>query len=597
MATQQEVIKKFMESLDTTSKKGEAALDSAIKSASNSAFNNFTALKKALLNDAKNADFLKTYCGIDYDTKDSGAITGKDAGSSTTKTDASVIPESGSLKTYKKTSFTKKGLTVKLGDGKTYKKLTADQQFIWNGLYTWWVEGALNLIEESYGENFSFTNKSSATLKEMSVTFYEKKDGIDATTSSDFDDDGNTYKITLKINMYYWKSLKDNLTKANTDFDRVIAHEFTHAVMRANTNGYSYKSLPGFVREGLAELTIGVENKRSTGNSGLKNLAATSSKLDNALDVNNTGTGEAEMYSGGFIFFRYLARQASDFTIENTTDKSVQTFYGNDYIKNFVSSSKIITGAGKDTIHIGSDAKKVTIDSGTGNDFINNWGASARITTGTGNDTVHNSSLSSSVYISTGTGNDSIKNSGSYVTIDGGTGDDTIFNYGAKKITITGGSGADTIANWGGAASMVGGSGNDIIWGNTGADTLRGGADNDKLLGGAGNDRLYGDSGSDTLWGEAGNDSLWGGTGADTFIYTANEGTDTIFDYEKGDMLKILKADGSNGSFKSYKYSGGDLTLTIDGGGKIIFDDVSSSTQFNINGTNYKISGSKLKKQ
>ena len=51
-------------------------------------------------------------------------------------------------------------------------------------------------------------------------------------------------------------------------------------------------------------------------------------------------------------------------------------------------------------------------------------------------------------------------------------------------------------------------------------------------------------------------------------------------------MLKILNADGSFGSFKSSKYSGG----------KIIFADVASTTKFNINGSSYKISGSKLVK-
>ena len=129
MATQQEVIKKFMASLDKTNKKGEKALDEAIKSSA--PFSNFQTVKNAIIRDCKNAksadDFLKTYCGIDYSTKDNGAITGSDAGGSKTKTDASIIPESGSLKTYKKNSFKVNGLTVKLGDGKTYSKLTASE--------------------------------------------------------------------------------------------------------------------------------------------------------------------------------------------------------------------------------------------------------------------------------------------------------------------------------------------------------------------------------------------------------------------------------------------------------------------------------------
>ena len=82
---------KFMKSLDTTTKKGEAALNAAIKSATGSTFTTFKKLKAAMIKDAKNAksngkDFLKVYCGIDYETEDSGAITGSDAGGSTTKT-------------------------------------------------------------------------------------------------------------------------------------------------------------------------------------------------------------------------------------------------------------------------------------------------------------------------------------------------------------------------------------------------------------------------------------------------------------------------------------------------------------------------------
>ena len=138
------------------------------------------------------------------------------------------------------------------------------------------------------------------------------------------------------------------------------------------------------------------------------------------------------------------------------------------------------------------------------------------------------------------------------------------------------------------ANSISGGIKNDSIFGATGNDSILGNAGNDKLYGGAGNDTMAGSSGADTLSGDA---------GKDTFIYTANEGTDKIFDYETGDMLKILNADSTDGSFKSSKYSGGDLTLTINGGGKIIFEDVASSTKFNINGYSYHISGSKLLKK
>ena len=106
---------------------------------------------------------------------------------------------------------------------------------------------------------------------------------------------------------------------------------------------------------------------------------------------------------------------------------------------------------------------------------------------------------------------------------------------------------------------------------------------------------LDGGKGNDTLWGGASNDSLYGGAGNDVFIYKAGEGTDKIFDYSAGDMLQILNAKGKAGSFTKSKYSGGTLSLTISGGGSVIFDGVAKGDTFNINDKSYKISGSKLK--
>ena len=65
-----------------------------------------------------------------------------------------------------------------------------------------------------------------------------------------------------------------------------------------------------------------------------------------------------------------------------------------------------------------------------------------------------------------------------------------------------------------------------------------------------------------------------GGKGSDTLY--VGEGTDTIFDYERGDVLKILKADGSEG-------------------GTIYLKNLTTATNININGTMHTISGKTLK--
>ena len=112
------------------------------------------------------------------------------------------------------------------------------------------------------------------------------------------------------------------------------------------------------------------------------------------------------------------------------------------------------------------------------------------------------------------------------------------------------------------------------ITGNALANTISGGSKNDSLYGGAGNDTLYGDAGKDV------------------FIYANGEGKDVIYGFENNDMLKIT------GTFSaSYNKSKKEIYFKV-GSTKsaITLNDFTAST-FNVNGTNYKISGSKLVKK
>ncbi len=88
---------------------------------------------------------------------------------------------------------------------------------------------------------------------------------------------------------------------------------------------------------------------------------------------------------------------------------------------------------------------------------------------------------------------------------------------------------------------VLGGSGNDTIFGNSLDNALRGGAGADALIGGEGADRLEGGLGEDWLVGGDGDDwimggindvdVLTGGAGADTFDLGANAGWDVAFDF------------------------------------------------------------------
>jgi len=179
------------------------------------------------------------------------------------------------------------------------------------------------------------------------------------------------------------------------------------------------------------------------------------------------------------------------------------------------------------------------------------------------------------------------------VTVSGSYEFDFASDY--KKATVTGSNNADTITVRGSNIKLNGSAGNDSLSGGSNNDSINGGAGNDVIFGNKGSDTLLGGAGNDSLWGGSGNDSLYGGAGDDTFIYKPGEGTDTIFDFQSGDLLTILKSNGKEGgTFTSSSFKNGNLTLGISGGGSVIFSGVSKSNSFNINGDTYKISSSKL---
>ncbi|HOS15311.1 MAG TPA: VWA domain-containing protein, partial [Smithella sp.] len=125
--------------------------------------------------------------------------------------------------------------------------------------------------------------------------------------------------------------------------------------------------------------------------------------------------------------------------------------------------------------------------------------------------------------------------------IVGGDGDDIIFgdtiNYNytgttsqmmadikANHLTLSAESGLT-----GGNDIINAGAGNDIVYGQEGNDIIYGGEGNDILSGGSGNDILSGGTGSNTLT---------GGAGADTFTLSA-QANDTVKDYSQTDGDKV----------------------------------------------------------
>ncbi|MBR0061300.1 MAG: hypothetical protein IJP68_07440, partial [Selenomonadaceae bacterium] len=283
--TPQDVIKRFMLSLDnSTLDNVTSMLDNAVKYASNNKFATIQDAIDSMVSDCSSyagdwKSFLKDKCDIDLDNDDTGAISGYDAGgSSYEKTKNSVVQETGSVnKNFTDNYFNVNGLNVYLGrtSGNTVQtinyndnSLSDKERYIWQGLHDWWLPSALNLIEESYGSNFGFSSNSTSTIQNnrLYVTFYDDSSDnvlasvgvLDNTSQNTWrDNDGSIIgSLRLSINMnYYSRIIEDNedgMIENWDDFylDRVLSHEFTHAVMDANIRyATGSNGLPQFIKD------------------------------------------------------------------------------------------------------------------------------------------------------------------------------------------------------------------------------------------------------------------------------------------------------------------------------------------------------------
>ena len=135
--------------------------------------------------------------------------------------------------------------------------------------------------------------------------------------------------------------------------------------------------------------------------------------------------------------------------------------------------------------------------------------------------------------------------------------------------------------------------------------TITGNTQANSLIGSNGNNTIHGGSGNNFINGGAGDDELWGEDGANTFIFNPGNGTDTIKDFNASlDKILIQDTNGRAVNFKGkYNSSKDTLTLTVNGGGKVILTGLAENLEdgqsvedltFNINGS-HKISGKKLK--
>lgn len=170
-------------------------------------------------------------------------------------------------------------------------------------------------------------------------------------------------------------------------------------------------------------------------------------------------------------------------------------------------------------------------------------------------------SVSGGIYASNATSNtvingsdsdDSISNDyGDNVTINAGAGSDTIYNGYVNYVSVSGGADNDSIENvsvWHGA--IDGGTGDDTIIASYRAfgDSINGGAGSDKISISSSTDYY---NGTNTIVGGYGNDTIYGNTNAtigNIYQYTAGDGNDVINSYSSLDTLQI---GGGTGTYSS----------------------------------------------
>ena len=574
MATQQDVIKSFMQTLNNTTLKGGEALNEAIRVSSgyrsNLGFKNFAAVKKKFLADMKAAKnwhtFLVEKCGIILDNADTGAISGSDAGG-TTKTATDILPSTGTAQyPENQRSFTIEGLTIYGIPARG--RLTADQQYVVQGLYSWWVNDALTLIKESYGFSFEDNGTTNARLK---LEFINDPDN-DALAYVSYDNiDGDTAKVyesrALYVNMAHLQNMSANDNHGTTDglaLDRVLIHELVHSIMASNVDYFN--NLPDFLREGgSADLIHGLDDINYD---EIVSYAKDPSIFENILKAKPLSDPTDEIFTGGYIFMRYYAKQAStytkfDYDVRHAT-VSVEDSVGG-FATNYHDTVTMLGGARDDTLT--NSGFRVSIYGGQGNDTIKTYTATVTVEGGEGNDFILNEGNRVTIY--GGNGNDSITNEGNRVSILGDAGTDEISNFGSS-VSVDGGEGGDLIQNSfadykkgksiksgatttnGATLKAADGESYKVTLSGGSASSLSGGAGVDSVFNGASNATIYGNADGDSITNYGFNAVVDGGEGNDYILNTSNTsafGDDTII--TTGYNAKLYGGEG-NDSIENY---------------------------------------------
>lgn len=442
--------------------------------------------------------------------------------------------------------------------------LNADEKVVLSGLYKWWLKEGNKLIKESYNLGFD----SNILTNDIDLYFYTgTNNGMLAYVMSWSNEvAGSASQLALAVNMNYYKDLSDtnvNGEASNTtsELDRVLAHEFTHAVMSANI-GY-FSKLPQFIKEGMAELTHGIDDERGN---RIYELATSSnySRLQSAMSITDSSTGSSDCYAAGYMFLRWLAKNAGN---PYNALAAVETINASSGITSVSNGANLVNGTSSaDYIYI-YQGHNDTVKASAGNDIIldateaGNFHSFSLIEAGAGNDTVEIAGAYTTIDAGDGDNYILARAGGNYATdmnmfIKSGSGNDTVYNYTATNSTIQTGSEEDMIIDyWSDSSdktSIHSGDGNDgmIIKGNE--NTLHGGAGEDYLSLTGNYNLIFGDeeadfieigtnSTSNTIRGGSGNDIISLTGSANVIDYFDGDGNDIIYGFTELTTLHIRK--------------------------------------------------------
>lgn len=276
----------------------------------------------------------------------------------------------------------------------------------------------------------------------------------------------------------------------------------------------------------------------------------TGSKEDGPVSAGDSASTQSQII---------LFQGDADATLEGGSANDIlKTDEGNDTLDGGAGDDNLDGGAGDDDLRGGADND--TLTGGAGDDHVDG---------GDGDDTIIAANGQGNDFYDGGNGSDTIKFTSSTaindLTIDmravdrsgqsvNGVSIDTLLSDNGQPVNRNVGIaydsanptqiGVDVLVN---LENVIGGDGNDIIYGNFQNNEIFGGDGNDSIYGIGGDNYLDGGNGDDLLQVSYGANVLRGGAGADRFFMLDGIFEDRIMDFELGvDVLDLSRTHASN---------------------------------------------------